>query len=55
MNPSLSFGNFGLRFKAEEERGSHCINVADRINGSACSAGTSQLPFPFAFGEASAR
>lgn len=46
MNPSLSFSNFGSPFfDADEERGSHCINVVDRINA---------VSFFFAFGEAAA-
>ena len=55
MNPSLSFSNFGSSFfEADEKRGSHCINVADKISGSACSAVTNAISFFFVFGEAAA-
>ena len=56
MNSSLSFSNFGSSFvEADEEGGSHCINVADRLSGSACSAVTNALSFSFAFAASEAK
>jgi hypothetical protein len=55
MNPPLSFSNFGSSFfEADEKRGSHCINVADKISGSVCSAVTNAISFFFVFDEAAA-
>ena len=55
MNPSLSFSNFGSSlFEADEKRGCHCINVADKISGSAYSVVTNAISFSFVFGEAAA-